>query len=111
MDQAELCRIFQMFDRNGDGKITKQELSDSLENLGIYIPDRDMVQMIEKNQDGFIAVDELRSVLASFKQGRLLEDCKRMISKVDVDGDGLVNFKEFKHMVKGGGFAAIESSL
>ena len=48
MDQTELSRIFQMFDRNGDGKITKQELNDSLENLGIYIPDKDLVQMIEK---------------------------------------------------------------
>ncbi|KFK38206.1 hypothetical protein AALP_AA3G082700 [Arabis alpina] len=120
-----------MFDRNGDGKITKQELNDSLENLGIYIPDKDLVQMIEKidlngdgyvdieefgglyqtimeerdeeedmreafnvfdqNRDGFITVEELRSVLASLglKQGRTLEDCKRMISKVDVDGDGM----------------------
>lgn len=153
MDQTELSRIFQMFDRNGDGKITKQELNDSLENLGIYIPDKDLVQMIEKidisgdgyvdieefgglyqsimddrdeeediieafnvfdqNRDGFITVEELRSVLSSLglKQGRTLEDCKRMISKVDVDGDGMVNFKEFKQMMKGGGFAALESSL
>ncbi|XP_010547159.1 PREDICTED: calmodulin-like protein 3 [Tarenaya hassleriana] len=153
MDQAELRRIFQMFDRNGDGKITKKELSDSLKNLGIHIPDKDLEQMIEKidlngdgyvdidefgglyqtimderdeeedmreafdvfdqNGDGFITVEELRSVLASLglKQGRTLEDCKRMISKVDVDGDGMVNFKEFKQMMKGGGFAALGSSL
>ena len=61
MDPAELKRVFQMFDRNGDGRITKQELSDSLQNLGIYIPDRDMMQMIEKidvNGDGFVDIDE-----------------------------------------------------
>ncbi|XP_010552009.1 PREDICTED: calmodulin-like protein 3 [Tarenaya hassleriana] len=149
MDQAELRRIFQLFDRNGDGKISKKELSDSLQNLGIYISDEDLVQMIEKidlngdgyvdidefgglyqsimeerdeeedmreafkvfdqNGDGFITVEELRSVLASLglKQGRTLEDCKRMISKVDVDGDGMVDFNEFKQMMKGGGFAAL----
>lgn len=153
MDQAELCRIFQMFDKNGDGKITKQELNDSLKNLGIYIPEQELVQMIEKidlngdgyvdseefgglfetimeerdeeedmreafnvfdqNRDGFITVEELKSVLASLglKQGRTLEDCKRMIGKVDADGDGMVNYKEFKQMMKGGGFAALESSL
>lgn len=33
-----------------------------------------------------------------------------MISKVDVDGDGRVNFKEFKQMMKGGGFAALNSN-
>ncbi|KAL6209050.1 hypothetical protein ACLB2K_019993 [Fragaria x ananassa] len=156
MDRAELRRVFQMFDRNGDGRITKQELSDSLENLGIFIPDKDLHQMIEKidangdgfvdidefgalyqnlmderadredpeedmreafnvfdqNGDGFITVEELRSVLASLglKQGRTLEDCKIMIKKVDVDGDGRVNFKEFKQMMKGGGFAALTSN-
>ncbi|KAL5990931.1 Calmodulin-like protein 3 [Asimina triloba] len=152
MDPAELRRVFQMFDRNGDGRITKRELSDSLENLGIYIPDKDLTAMIEKidvngdgcvditefgalyqtimdekdeeedmreafnvfdqNGDGFITVEELRSVLASLglKQGRTMEDCKKMITKVDVDGDGRVNFKEFKQMMRGGGFAALSSS-
>ncbi|CAN6818441.1 unnamed protein product [Brassica oleracea] len=150
MDQAELSRIFQMFDRNGDGKITKQELNDSLENVGIYMPDKDLVQMIEKidlNGDGYVDIEEfgglyetimeerdeeedmreafnvfdqnrdgfikLKSVLASLglKQGRTLEDCKKMIGKVDADGDGMVNYKEFKQMMKGGGFAALESNL
>ncbi|XP_031248441.1 calmodulin-like protein 3 [Pistacia vera] len=150
MESTELRRVFQMFDRNGDGKITKKELSDSLQNLGIFIPDGDLVQMIDKidtngdgfvdidefgalyqtimnekdeeedmkeafnvfdqNGDGYITVDELRSVLASLglKQGRTLEDCKRMIKKVDVDGDGMVDYAEFKQMMKGGGFAALQ---
>lgn len=149
MDPAEMKRVFQMFDRNGDGRITKKELNDSLENLGIFIPDSELTQMIEKidvngdkcvdieefgelyqsimaerdeeedmkeafnvfdqNGDGYITVDELRSVLSSLglKQGRTIEDCKTMIMKVDVDGDGRVNFKEFKEMMKGGGFSAL----
>ena len=133
MDPSELRRVFQMFDRNGDGRISKKELSDSLENLGIFIPDMELTQMIEKidvngdgcvdidefgelyqsimderdeeedmkeafnvfdqNGDGFITVEELRTVLSSLglKQGRTLEDCKKMIMKVDVDGDGMMN--------------------
>lgn len=150
--QTELKRVFQMFDRNGDGRITKKELSDSLENLGIFIPDNELARMIQKvdvngdgcvdvdefgilyqsimeeeeeedeegdmkeafnvfdrNGDGYITVDELKSVLASLglKQGRTSEDCKRMITKVDVDGDGMVNYKEFRQMMKGGGFGAL----
>ncbi|XP_048140400.1 calmodulin-like protein 3 [Rhodamnia argentea] len=149
MDPAELKRVFQMFDRNGDGRITEKELGDSLQNLGIYIPGKELGEMIAKidvdgdgcvdidefgalyrsimderdeeedlreafnvfdqNGDGFITVDELRSVLASLglKQGRTLEDCKRMIMKVDADGDGMVDYKEFKQMMKGGGFSAL----
>lgn len=149
MDADELRRVFQMFDRNGDGRITKKELSDSLQNMGIFIPDKELAQMIAKidvngdgcvdidefgslyqsimderdededmreafnvfdqNGDGFITVEELRSVLQSLglKQGRTFEDCKNMIMKVDVDGDGMVNFNEFKQMMRGGGFAAL----
>ena len=149
MDPNELKRVFQMFDRNGDGRITKKELNDSLENLGIFISDKDLSQMIQRidvngdgcvdmdefgelyqtimderdneedmreafnvfdqNADGFITVDELRTVLSSLglKQGRTVQDCKNMISKVDVDGDGMVDFKEFKQMMKGGGFSAL----
>ncbi|KAL2508096.1 Calmodulin-like protein 3 [Forsythia ovata] len=149
MDPAELRRVFQMFDRNGDGRITRKELSDSLEKLGIHIPEKELIQMVEKidvngdgfvdmeefgtlyqtimeekdeeedmreafnvfdqNGDGYITVEELRSVLASLglKQGRTLEDCKMMIKKVDVDGDGRVNYREFRQMMKGGGFAAL----
>ncbi|XP_059654483.1 calmodulin-like protein 3 [Cornus florida] len=149
METDELRRVFQMFDRNGDGRITKKELNDSLENMGIFMPDSELTQMIAKidingdgcvdidefgalyqsvmeerdeeedmreafnvfdqNGDGFITVEELRSVLASLglKQGRTVEDCKRMIMKVDVDGDGMVNFVEFKQMMRGGGFAAL----
>ncbi|XXG44934.1 hypothetical protein AAC387_Pa02g0159 [Persea americana] len=152
MDPAELRRVFQMFDRNGDGRVTKQELTDKLQNLGIFIADNELMSMIEKidvngdgcvdidefgelyqqimdekdeeedmreafnvfdqNGDGFITVEELRSVLASLglKQGRTIEDCKKMIRKVDVDGDGMVNYKEFRQMMRGGGFAALSSS-
>ncbi|KAJ7961707.1 Calmodulin-like protein [Quillaja saponaria] len=150
MNAIELEQIFQMFDRNEDGWITKND--DSLKNLGILISDKDLMQLIEsidvngdgfvdidefavlyemimedkdeeedmreafnvfdKNRDGFITMEELRSVLTtlSLKQGRTIEDCRRMIKKVDVDGDGMVNFKEFKQILKGGvGFLPFES--
>ncbi|XVF65566.1 hypothetical protein PTKIN_Ptkin09bG0258900 [Pterospermum kingtungense] len=149
MDGAELKKVFEMFDKNGDGRITKEELNHSLENLGIFIPDGELSQMIEKidvngdncvdidefgelyqslmdnkdeeedmkeafnvfdqNGDGYISVDELRSVLVSLglKQGKTIEDCKRMIMKVDADGDGRVDFMEFKKMMNGGDFSAL----
>ncbi|KAI4348595.1 hypothetical protein L6164_009303 [Bauhinia variegata] len=152
MDQAEIERVFHLFDRNGDGRITKKELSDSLENLGICISEPDLIQMMEKidvngdgyvdinefgalyqtimdekddeedmreafnvfdqNGDGFITEEELSSVLASLglRHGKTIEDCKKMIKNVDVDGDGMVDYKEFRRMMKAGGFAALSSS-
>ncbi|GER27877.1 calmodulin-like protein [Striga asiatica] len=145
-DTDELKRVFQMFDLNSDGRITRDELSSSLKKIGIFIPDDELAQMIAKidanedgcvdmdefrvlyrniitegeeemreafnvfdlNGDGFITVDELRSVLPGLglQQGRVAEDCRKMIMKVDADGDGRVNFSEFKCMMRGGGFAS-----
>ncbi|KAK5820089.1 calmodulin-like protein 3 [Gossypium arboreum] len=152
MDLVELRKVFQMFDKNGDGKITKKELSDSLEEFSIFLSDKEINQIIDnidvngdgsvdidefgelyqmmvnerneeeemmeafnvfdQNGDGFITFEELRSVLSSLglKQGRTIEDCKNMITKVDQDGDGRVNFEEFQQMMKGGSFAALSSS-
>ncbi|CAH8361084.1 unnamed protein product [Eruca vesicaria subsp. sativa] len=147
MDSTELKRVFQMFDKDGDGRITQKELSESFKNLGIIIPENELSQMIEKidvngdgcvdveefgelnksimvqdedeigdedmkeafnvfdqNGDGFITVDELKTVLSSLglKQGKTLEECRKMIVQVDVDGDGRVNYKEFRQMMKKG---------
>ncbi|KAK4782245.1 hypothetical protein SAY86_016347 [Trapa natans] len=70
---------------------------------------REAFNVFDQNGDGFITVEELRSVLASLglKQGRTIEDCKKMIKKVDVDGDGMVNFSTFK--VTGPGSIALLS--
>ncbi|KAK6126898.1 hypothetical protein DH2020_014365 [Rehmannia glutinosa] len=139
----ELKSVFATFDKNSDGYITKQELRESLKNMGISAAEKDVVDMVEKvdsngdglidfdefcelfnsnkeeqgddelkeafdvfdgNKDGLITVDELGLVLSSlgFTEGNKIEDCKEMIRKVDMDGDGMVNFDEFKMMMKAG---------
>ncbi|KAL5213834.1 hypothetical protein ABZP36_002986 [Zizania latifolia] len=146
-DTVEMARVFELFDRNGDGLITPEELEDSLGNLGIPPPADELTTMIahidtngdgcvdveefgelyraimardkdggaeeekeeedgdmrkafwvfDANGDGYITVDELGAVLASLglKQGHTVEECRCMISQVDSDGDGRVDFHEF----------------
>nr|GLL29908.1 calmodulin-like protein 3 [Ipomoea trifida] len=147
-DKEELKGVFATFDKNGDGFITKQELKDSLKNIGISMEDKDMAEMMEKvdenkdglidlhefcelcnsllgvesseregddgdknlreafevfdgDTDGLITAEELSKVLGSLglKQGKTLEDFKEMIGRFDLDGDGMVNFDEFKRMM------------
>lgn len=150
MDKEELSMVFSTFDRNGDGFITKLELQESLENLGLFSSDEQIASLVEKvdangdglidvnefcelyealergeggggrddggegdelrdafdvfdqNGDGLITVEELGLVLSSLGLKKGLEDCKNMIKKVDMDGDGMVNFEEFKRMMRSG---------
>ncbi|XP_062230817.1 probable calcium-binding protein CML35 [Phragmites australis] len=67
--EDELMEAFRVFDADGDGRITAEELRTVMETiLG----------------DG---------------EGCSLDDCRRMIGGVDADGDGFVGFQDFARMM------------
>ncbi|PWA46379.1 calcium-binding EF-hand family protein [Artemisia annua] len=77
MDQNELMRIFQMFDKNGDGRITKQELNDSLENMNIYICDNDLMNLVS-------------CIKVLWMIAKMRRDMRRLLMYVDINGDGVL---------------------
>lgn len=115
MTDKEVEEMFMKLDSNGDGLIDldeffllcdnpmnnfgKEEDEEEQENL------KEAFDVFDKDKDGLISVEELGLVLCSLglKEGNKIEDCKKMIRKVDMDGDGLVNFDEFKKMMKSSG--------
>lgn len=94
----ELIRIFKNLDTNGDGKITKEELSQAL--IKMYnIPDPEaLVDEIFKNVDndnnGFIEYEEyIRATIN--KSSLLTEDILRFAFKFfDKDGNGSISADE-----------------
>ncbi|KAK4487296.1 hypothetical protein RD792_006094 [Penstemon davidsonii] len=100
MEPEELKRVFQMFDRNGDGRITKKELNDSLENMGIFIPDNELTQMIEKidfNGDGCVDIDEFGALYQNIMDERdEEEDMREAFNVFDQNGDGFITVDELK---------------
>ncbi|XP_026447937.1 calmodulin-like protein 7 [Papaver somniferum] len=59
--KMELERVFATFDKNGDGFITKQELGESLKNIGLFSDEIEVDSMVAKldvNGDGLIDIDE-----------------------------------------------------
>ncbi|XP_039054609.1 calmodulin-like protein 7 isoform X2 [Hibiscus syriacus] len=101
MDAMELRKIFQVFDRNGDGKITKKELNDSLENMGIFIPDSELTLMIERidvNGDMCIDMDEFSELYRSIMDNKEEEeeDMKEAFKVFDKNGDGYISVDELR---------------
>lgn len=66
---------------------------------------KEAFDVFDKDKDGLISVEELGLVLSALglNEGNKIENCKEMIRKVDMDGDGMVNFDEFRRMMKAGG--------
>ncbi|XP_006339442.1 probable calcium-binding protein CML10 [Solanum tuberosum] len=64
---------------------------------------RQVFLVFDVDNNGLISAKELRRVLISLGCGNSsVKECRRMIKGVDKDGDGFVNFEEFKQMMAAG---------
>ncbi|XP_010415182.1 PREDICTED: probable calcium-binding protein CML23 [Camelina sativa] len=91
IDLDEFVALFQV--KQEDGEDNNSEIRDLKEAFDLYDLDR----------NGRISANELHSVMKNLGEKCSIQDCKRMISKVDSDGDGCVDFDEFKKMMTNGG--------
>ncbi|KAL9318452.1 hypothetical protein ACSQ67_014969 [Phaseolus vulgaris] len=55
--------------------------------------------VVDKDSDGFITVEELISIVQSLDGNTPKEEVQEKISKVDIDGKGSVNFEEFLNVI------------
>lgn len=67
-----------------------------LENL------KNAFSVFDMDKNGSISAEELQTVLRSLGEDCTLGECRKMISGVDCDGDGMINFEEFKIMMVNG---------
>ncbi|KAK7264893.1 hypothetical protein RJT34_32506 [Clitoria ternatea] len=115
MSEREVDDIVVKYDSNGDGLIDFEEFclltneclgedekegGEGEEEVNL----KEAFDVFDKDNDGLISVEELSLVLTSLglREGKKIEECKEMIRKVDMDGDGMVNFNEFKKMMING---------
>lgn len=102
----EVQRVMAEIDKDGDGFIDLYEFAE------FHRPEpeggsgggnkdiRDAFELYDKDKNGLISARELHEVMKSLGEKCSLRDCCKMISSVDVDGDGCVNFDEFKKMMR-----------
>ncbi|XP_043693238.1 probable calcium-binding protein CML18 [Telopea speciosissima] len=106
----EIHRMMIEIDTDGDGYIDLKEFANFHRGSSIGDADtgngmkelKDAFDMYDKDQNGLISVNELHMVLKSLGEKYTIQDCSKMITSVDADGDGNINFEEFKMMMTKG---------
>ncbi|CAH1453229.1 unnamed protein product [Lactuca virosa] len=97
IDDGNRNRVFRFLDKNGDGKISIEELTEVMIELGAQGDDaREMMQLLDANSDGSLSSDEFDMFQKQVELMRGLEDrddeYKTMLNeKLQVtDGSGLI---------------------
>lgn len=60
---------------------------------------KDAFRIFDKDDDGFISVDELRHIMQSLGEKLTDNELDDMIGEADSDKDGLINYQEFVHVL------------
>ncbi|KAG1334753.1 Calcium-binding protein CML24 [Cocos nucifera] len=110
VSDEELKAMMAELDSDGDGFVDLKEFAAFHYGLGGASRAggeegelRDAFAMYDLDKNGLISAKELHLVLKRLGEKCSVQDCSRMIRSVDSDGDGSVNYKEFKMMMANGG--------
>nr|XP_004492663.1 calmodulin-like protein 3 [Cicer arietinum] len=100
-----------VLDSNGDGFVDLEEfmvVMDDKEGMFGCVSDKeqdeylmDAFLVFDTDKNGLISAKELKRVMINLEFDNCsVEECKRMIKGVDKNGDGFVDFEEFRSMMK-----------
>jgi Ca2+-binding EF-hand superfamily protein len=55
--------------------------------------------VFDTSGDGFISAEEMRRIMINVGEPVTLDDVEQVIRKVDIDGDGVINYEEFTKVI------------
>ncbi|XP_058106952.1 probable calcium-binding protein CML25 [Magnolia sinica] len=99
----ELRSMIREADLDGDGLIDFNEFVDmhvsGTDRTTVLEDLRQAFLVYDVDRNGLISPEELGNILKSIGHNSSIDECKKMISMVDHNGDGYVDFQEFKMMM------------
>merc|ERR1712025_1462234 len=109
----EIKEAFVLFDNDGSGAISVNELTSAMQSLGfdvkhavVYnmVADLDadgseeidrVFKLFDKDRNGTLEADDLSRVCKELGEDMTEEDIREVIGRMDVDGDGAVGLDDF----------------
>jgi Ca2+-binding EF-hand superfamily protein len=68
VDTERYARVFQMMDKDGDGRVTASEFQEMMGTLGVKFTDEkaaQAIEMMDKDGDGLVSLDELATYMST----------------------------------------------
>ena len=98
---AEFKRVFNLFDANGDGFLTRQEIEDALEVLGRSISREDRYKLLQRIDNNNVVTQEgFLEWMAERQDLDITADLREIFDLIDVDGSGHLSVAEFSQIVR-----------
>lgn len=104
-DEEELAALFKQFDKDGNGKLSPDEVKEMMKFIGHDHRGHDL-KGFDEDGDGDIDMTELATAVASRNLGRENNSMVDAFKKFDHDGDGFVTAEEIEELC---GFMSTEA--
>ena len=106
-EKDNLARVFKAFDKNGDGKLSIDEVKEGyLEHYGKVISEEDVEKMfaaVDTDGSGFIDYSEFVIAAMNEKQLTTNDKLQAAFKMFDKDGSGIISADEIKEVLQFGG--------
>ena len=98
---AEFDRVYQVFDADGDGQLTRAEIVEALEVLGRSISEGDRQNLLARiNNQGVVTRASFIEWMSQRQDLDIVADLREIFNLIDVDGSGYLSFEEFTSIIR-----------
>jgi calmodulin len=98
---AEFERVFNLFDANADGSLTRQEITEALEVLGQGISLADRANLLDRcNKAGVVTRGSFIEWMASREDLDIAADLRQIFNSIDTDKSGKLSAEELIEIVR-----------